>query len=106
MLPARRSGRIIKTTKPIVCVAGLALALCVGAVAPCSAADKGGDGKTITLPSMQLGDYSIKLDTDEPRQPGVPDPSGLSTMRQDTPRAFLGLSLSRPLPDHFWNFVR
>ncbi len=88
-------------------ICGLAFALCAGAATDCHAADKAKDGKTEhALPSMQLGDYSMKLATDEPRLAGVPEPSGLTVMRQDSPRAFLGLSLSRPLPDDFWNFTR
>jgi hypothetical protein len=86
---------------------GLVFALCAGAAAPCSAADQAKDSKAeFTMPSMQLGDFAMKLDTDEPRLAGVPEPSGLATMRQDSPKAFLGLSLSRPLPDDFWDFTR
>jgi hypothetical protein len=96
--------------KHLVCAAfgGLALALCAGAATDCRAADKAKDGKPgLALPSMQLGDFDMKLATDEPHVAGVPDPSGLTTMRQDdSPRAFLGLSLSRPLPDNFWDFTR
>ena len=71
------------------------------------AADKAKDGTgEASLPSMQLGDYSVNLATDEPKF-ATPEPSGLSTMRQeDAPRAFLGLSLSRPLPENFWDFGR
>jgi hypothetical protein len=71
------------------------------------AADKAKDGTgELNLPSMQLGDYSVNLATDQPKF-ATPEPSGLSTMRQDdTPRAFLGLSLSRPLPENFWDFGR
>ncbi|MEJ2375399.1 MAG: hypothetical protein P8Y53_04470 [Pseudolabrys sp.] len=86
---------------------GSALALCAGA-APCHAADKAKGGKAdFALPSIQLGDYSVALDADEPRQTGAPEPSGLSTLRtDDSPRAFLGVSLSEPLPHNFWNFMR
>jgi hypothetical protein len=85
----------------------LVFALCSGAATACYAADTGKGGKSdFALPSMQLGDYSVKLDTDEPRQAGVPDPSGLTTMRQDSMRTFVGVSLSRPLPDDFWSFAR
>lgn len=71
------------------------------------ATDKSKDGTGgASLPSMQLGDYSVNLATDEPKF-AIPEPSGLSTMRQeDAPRAFLGLSLSRPLPEKFWDFGR
>lgn len=100
----------MKRRKLLVCavLGGLALALYAGAATDCQAADKSKDGKPeLALPSMQLGDFDMKLATDEPRVAGVPDPSGLSTMRQDTsPRAFLGLSLSRPLPDNLWDFTR
>ncbi len=82
--------------------------LFAGAVTPARAADKPAAGKEeLALPSMQLGDYALKLATDEPRMASAPAPSGLSPMRDDDqPRAFLGLSLSRPLPDHFWDFAR
>jgi hypothetical protein len=89
----------------LVCAVFSGLVFC-GTATPGHAADKAKNRKTdIALPSMQLGDYSIKLATDEPRQ-GAPEPSGLTAMRQDSPRAFLGFSLSRPLPDGFWNFAR
>ena len=85
---------------------GLLLALCAGAATPGHAADRAKDGKAdFALPSVELGDYDMKLATDEPRLT-TPEPSGLAAMREDSPRAFLGLSLSRPLPDYFWNFAR
>lgn len=58
------------------------------------------------LTSTQLGDYSLKLETDEPQKIGVADPSALTPLRRDTVKPFLGLKLSRPLPDNFWNFTR
>jgi hypothetical protein len=64
-----------------------------------------------TLTSYQLGDYTLELNTNDPSIKGVPDPSGLDNLRQETNRPweekilpFLGLKLSRPLPDNFWNF--
>jgi len=63
------------------------------------------------LTSYQLGDYTLELNTDEPSIKGVPDPSGFDNLRQETNRPwkekilpFLGLKLSRPLPDNFWSF--
>jgi hypothetical protein len=63
------------------------------------------------LTSYQLGDYTLELKTDEPSIKGAPDSSGLDNLRQETNRRweenirpFLGLKLSRPLPDNFWNF--
>lgn len=90
-----------------VVLCGLVFALCAGTATSGYAADKAKEAKAdFALPSMQLGDYSVKLDTDEPQQTSALAPSGLSTLRKESPRAFLGLSLSRPLPDHFWNFMR
>jgi hypothetical protein len=79
-----------------------------GAAASAHAADKPAAGKAeLALPSMQLGDYALKLATDEPHETSAPEPLGLRAMRDDDqPRAFLGFSLSRPLPDHFWDFAR
>ncbi len=65
------------------------------------------DGKQLgALTAAQLGNYSLQLKTDQPRNVNPPDPSGLAPLRQETIRPFLGLKLSRLLPDGFWNFMR
>ncbi len=73
-------------------------------VSACYAGEDDKNGQSLSaLTSTQLGEYSLKLDTDEPRQIAT-IPSGLTPLRQQTARPFLGLKLSRPLPDNFWNF--
>lgn len=69
------------------------------------AAENGKENSSVSaLTFYQLGDYSLNLDTDEPCIRDVPDPPGLITRQRETMRPFLGLKLSRPLPDNFWNF--
>jgi hypothetical protein len=78
----------------------LAVAMLVGLPSIGFAAE---NGKASALTSYQLGDYSLGLDTDNPNKPDSTAPLGLSTLRQDTIQPFVGLKLSGPLPDHFWN---
>ena len=54
--------------------------------------------------STKLGDYSLNLDTVEHRYIGTPDPAGLTPLKQESVFPGVGLKLSRPLPDNFWNF--
>lgn len=83
-----------------------AFALFFGFASNSYAAENGEKTQSMSaLTSTQLGDYSLKLHTDEPRQIATV-PSGLATLRQENVRPFLGLKLSRPLPDNFWNFGR
>jgi hypothetical protein len=63
-----------------------------------------GNNQTMIPLTTRFGDYSLMLDADKPRYTGVPDPAGLTPLRQDTTVPFLGLKFSRPLPDNFWNF--
>lgn len=82
-----------------------AIALLLGVASASYAAENGNANPSASaLTPYQLGDYSLNLDTDEPRIIGVPDPPGLITRQRETVRPFLGLKLSRPLPDNFWNF--
>lgn len=90
-------------------VGALCAGLVIAGIATCAhAADKTGTGNAeLALPSLQLGDYSLGLATDEPRLTGAPEPAGLRAMRaDDAPQAFLGFSLSRPLTGNFWDFKR
>lgn len=85
----------------------LAFAFFLAFAAACQAAEQSKqDQPKFALPSAQLGDYSLKLDIDEPAHAGAPDPSALTPLRQQTIRPFVGLSLSRPISDKFWKFDR
>ncbi len=82
----------------------IAFAFFFGFASACYAGEADKNSQSLSaLTSTQLGEYSLKLDTDEPRQIATV-PSGLTPLRQETVRPFLGLKLSRPLPDNFWNF--
>jgi hypothetical protein len=85
-----------------------AIALLLGFTSVCSAAEKGRDSQSkYALPSAQLGDYSLKLDTDQPRSLDVPDSGALTALkRDDTMKPFVGFSLSRPITDDFWKIGR
>jgi len=75
-------------------------------LASASRAAENNEGKQVdALTATQLGNYSLQLDTDQPRNVNPPDPTGLTPLRQETKRPFVGLKLSRPLPDSFWNFM-
>ena len=65
--------------------------------------DDGGSQTNSPL-SAQVGEYSLNLDTTERRVSGAPDPAGLSPLRQEPIIPGLGLKLTRPLPNNFWNF--
>jgi hypothetical protein len=78
-----------------------AITLMFGVASTCYAAEK---DKGAALTSYQLGDYSLGLDTDDPNKPDPAAPPGLTTLRQETIRPFVGLKLSRPLPNNFLNF--
>jgi hypothetical protein len=78
-----------------------AIAILFGLASTCFAAEK---DKGSVLTSYQLGDYSLGLDTDDPNKPDPAAPPGLTTLRQETILPFLGLKLSRPLPNNFWSF--
>jgi hypothetical protein len=99
--PARLYSRAEVLSRPSPVLVAL-----TGSATACYAGEDEGKTKLEVLTSAQLGEYSLKLDTDKPQNVGVPDPSGLKPLRQETPGPFLGLKLSRPLPDSFWNFVR
>lgn len=73
-----------------------------GVATNCYAGEERKDNNIESLTSTQLGDYSSKLETDEPQNFSAPDPVGLTTLRQETIKPFLGLKLSRFLPDNFW----
>ncbi len=82
-----------------------ALALLLVFTSASYAAENGKENLTgSALTSYQLGDYSLSLETDEPRIKDVPVPPGLINRERESVRPFLGLKLSRPLPDNFWNF--
>lgn len=66
---------------------------------------KGGQSR-YALPSTQLCDYSLKLDTREPKPPGSPDSAELIDLSEETIRSFVGFSLSPPIPDDFWKIGR
>jgi hypothetical protein len=55
------------------------------------------------LSSAKLGDYTLKFDTDQPGKAPISDPSGLTPLRRETAKPFVGFSFSRPLPDNFWD---
>ena len=99
-------GELRKTKGHMKVGSGFVLAFLFGFGTACYAGEASKDSGLEALTSTQLGDYSLKLDTDEPRNIGVPDPSGLTPLKQETVKPFLGLKLSRPLPDNFWNFAR
>jgi hypothetical protein len=68
---------------------------------PISAAEKAkSDFDALTSP--QLGDYTLKLDTDKPENPGPSAPPDLRIPSRTGPVPFVGFSLSRPLPDNFF----
>ena len=55
------------------------------------------------LTSFQLGDYSLKFDGENPRKPSdLYDPPGLKSFRKDAFNPFVGLKLSSPLKDNFF----
>ena len=88
-------------------VALSAVALLAGGVTVCSAAeiDKNSPPK-YEFPSTQLGDYSLKLDTDAPKPLDSPGSGALTSLKQDSVRPFVGFSLSRPITDKFWKLGR
>lgn len=88
-------------------VALSAVALLAGGVTVCSAAevDKNSLPK-YEFPSAQLGDYSLKLDTDAPKPLNSPDSGALTPLKQDSIQPFVGFSLSRPITDDFWKIGR
>jgi len=53
------------------------------------------------LTTTQLGDYSLKLETDQPASSNAPVPLGLLPSKQDAINPFVGLKLSKPLPNDF-----
>ncbi len=85
--------------------ATFALALLFSLSAVCHAAENDNSGKLkFELPSVSMGEYSLKLDTDAPKHLDAPAPTALIPLKRDSVQPFVGLSLSRPLPDNFLNF--
>jgi len=56
------------------------------------------------LTATQLGDYTLQLNTDRPQPSSAPTPPGLVPSKQDGIDPFVGLKLSRPLPNDFLSF--
>ena len=56
-----------------------------------------------SLTTIQLGDYSLKFDGENPRKStDLDDPPGLKSLKKDVFSPFLGLRLSAPLKDDFF----
>jgi len=53
-----------------------------------------------SLTTIQLGDYSLKFDGENPRKStDLDDPPGLKSLKKDVFSPFLGLRFSAPLKD-------
>jgi len=75
-----------------------AFALLFSLSAVCQAAEKKNDDKAkFQMPSVEVGDYSLKLNTNTPKHLDAPAPEALTPLKQETNLPFVGFSLSRPL---------
>lgn len=76
-----------------------AFALLFSLSAVCQAAEKKNDDKSkFQMPSVDVGDYSLKLNTNTPKHLDAPTPGALTPLKQETNQPFIGFSFSRPLP--------
>ena len=75
----------------------------LGLSGPGFGAEVGKSNQINSLTSFQLGDYSLKFDGENPRKPSdLYDPPGLKSFRKDAFNPFVGLKLSSPLKDNFF----
>ncbi|MGB9045516.1 MAG: hypothetical protein WCC81_24035 [Pseudolabrys sp.] len=75
----------------------------LGLSGPGFGAEVGKSNQIDSLTSFQLGDYSLKFDGENPRKPSdLYDPPGLKSFRKDAFNPFVGLKLSSPLKDNFF----
>lgn len=74
---------------------------------PCYSADDEKNKKIDELTSIQLGDYSLKFEGENPRKStALEDPPGLNSFKRDAFNPFLGLKFSAPLKDDLFKFGR
>ena len=79
----------------------LAILFVLGLSGPNFGAEVGKSNQIDSLTSLQLGDYSIKFDGENPRKPNdLYDPPGLQSFRKDIFNPFVGLKFSSPLKDN------
>jgi hypothetical protein len=81
--------------------ARLVLALSLGLVTACWAADKNESNKNSKiddLTSIQLGGSSLKFEGEAPKKTVAPDdPAGMGNFKKESTGPFLGLRFSTPL---------
>jgi hypothetical protein len=66
----------------------------------CPAAEPEKNKQIDTLTSIQLGDYSLKFEGENPRKPNdLDDPPALKSFRKDVFNPFFGLKFSTPLKE-------
>jgi len=71
---------------------------------PVFSAEAGKNNQIDSLTSFQLGDYSLKVDGDNPRKTNdLYDLPGLQSFRKETFNPYLGLKFSSPLKENFLN---
>src|SRR6516162_1228167 len=79
------------------------LAFLVTPAGNCLAAEAEKNKQIDSLTSIQLGDYSLKFDAENPRKStDLDDPPGLKSLKKDAFSPFLGLRFSAPLKDAFF----
>ncbi len=85
----------------------LFLAFLLGLASSCYAADDEKKTRLDALSSVQLGDYSLKFDGENPRKSSaLEEPPALNSFKKSTFSPFLGLKLSTPLKGDLFKFGR
>ncbi len=85
----------------------LVVVLLLGLAGICYAAEDQKNKQIEALTSIQLGDYSLKFEGENPRKSSaLEDPPGLASFKKDAFNPFLGLKFSTPLKDDFFKFGR
>jgi len=85
----------------------LVVAVLLGLASVCYAGEDQKNKQIEALTSIQLGDYSLKFEGENPRKSTtLEDPPGLASLKKDNFNPFLGLKFSTPLKDDFFKFGR
>ncbi|HVO91850.1 MAG TPA: hypothetical protein VMT22_03365 [Terriglobales bacterium] len=83
----------------------LFLTFLLGAASACYAADDEKNSRLDALSSIQLGDYILSFDGENPRKySALKDAPALKNLEKDTWSPFIGLKLSRPLKGDLFKF--